>query len=80
MHFNNVFPTNPGLLLKIINEYNDSYKKNNNNAAFKCYWNYRKYEFPNRKLDVNNIKSYLLLGNSEIILRPEFPSWDGHNL
>ncbi len=42
------------------------------NAAYTCYRNYCKYEFLNRKLDVN--KSYLLLGNSEIILIPEFPS------
>ncbi len=27
------------------------------NAAFTCYRNYRKYEFPNRKLDVNGLSS-----------------------
>ncbi len=27
------------------------------NAAFTCYQNYRKYEFPNRKLDVNGLSS-----------------------
>ncbi len=27
------------------------------NAAFTCYRNYRKYEFPNRKLDVNGFSS-----------------------
>ncbi len=26
-------------------------------AAFTCYRNYRKYEFPNRKLDVNSLSS-----------------------
>ncbi len=41
------------------------------NAAFTCYENYHKYQFPNWKLGV---------GNSEIILIPEFPVWAGHEL
>ncbi len=44
------------------------------NAAFTCYWNYGKYDFPNRKLDVNG------LSNRIYYWEIEFPSWAGHKL